>query len=432
MIAWTTAEVENVVGLLRPLVGTRLQEVLTNGSDVVLGFYSADGLLWLWLDLNATRPCLLPWSDLPLRPRQEKSPLHLFLRAHFVNRVLREVQFDGEHGRVVRFSLGGETEDDARVELEARLFPHGRNLIARAAGKSVAWQKPKPMTKTPEEYVREAEGPAHLPKRTLDELRAQWLDARQVKKTSKRTPGDTRARLEQDLARKQKALAKVKDELKRKLDMPWKDVGDWLKTHQSLDVPVEWEPFVDKRRKLSWNIEECFRKARELDGKTYGTEQRLCILVTEIERVRELLAGPDSALPAEPERPPPRPLKDLGAEGRTLRLSQDVVVVAGKSAADNMKLLRKARAWDLWIHLRDYPSSHAILFRNKNANIGDAVLHQVFAWFIRNHFGQKHAEHGGERFDVLVAECRFVRPIKGDKIGRVTYHDERVFVHRLD
>lgn len=414
MRAWTSTELDNLIGWLKPLVGTRLQEVQTSDQDVVLGFYSADGLLWLWIDLNPTRPGVLPWTELPMRLRAHKSPLNLFLRAHFANRVLHDVR--REEARVLRLEFAG------GADLEIRLYPHRRNVIARANGKQIAWQKP---SEAPFSEPAHAEKP-----RDLTELRAQWTEMRQVK-TSRKTPADQKARLEKDLSKKEKALVKVKEELARKKDLPWKAVGDWLKAHQSLDVPHEWEPFVDKRRKLAWNIEECFRRARDLEGKAYGTEQRLEILRGEIARVRQLLAGPASALPAEPERAPPRPLKDLDVNGRTLRLNGDLTCIAGKSAADNLKLLRKARAWDLWVHLRDYPSAHAILFRNKNANVSDAVLQDVFAWFVRNHLGHKFAQASGERFHFLVAQCRFVRPIKGDKLGRVNYSDERVLIYKV-
>ncbi|MBX3023191.1 MAG: hypothetical protein KF799_16070 [Bdellovibrionales bacterium] len=423
MKAWTIAELENVVASLQPLVGTRLQEVQTAESDVILGFYSADGLLWLWTDLNAIRPCLLPWSELPLRLKSQKSPLHLFLRAHFANRVLREVYMQEGEGRVVHLVFGGAGEE-GRAELEIRIFPHGRNVLARAGGKQVAWQKPKEMTGAPETE------PTHLPKRTLDVLREQWLQVRQVK-TAKGNPQDVKQRLRKDLERKEKAYLKVQEELARKRDMPWKAVGDWLKANQSLNVPTEWEPFVDKRRKLAWNIEQAYTKARDLEGKSFGTEQRLEVLRKDMERVRQMLDKPAAELPMEPEKPLARPLKDLEAQGRTLRLSDELMAVSGKSAADNLKLLRKARAWDLWIHLRDYPSSHAILFRNKNSKVSDAVLQQVFAWFVRNHLGNKFSQAKGERFHILVAECRHVRPIKGDKLGRVNFQDERVLIYRV-
>jgi hypothetical protein len=269
-------------------------------------------------------------------------------------------------------------------------------------------------------------------------LRRQWLERRRGRAGGGGGGGKgaagaegVKARLRERLAKREKARDKVREELRNKQELPWRALGDWLKANQSLDVPREWEPFVDKRRKLAWNIEQAFVRARERDGKVHGTMQRLEILDAEIARLRALLEGSAESLPLEPEKAPPRRLKDLGAEGRTLHLSSDLMVVAGKSAADNLKLLRKARGWDLWLHLRDYPGAHAILFRNKSASVSDALLHQAAAWLVRRHLGGKPGRHAGARFDVVIAECRHVRPIKGDRLGRVTYRDERVLILKI-
>lgn len=420
MKAWTVSELDNIAASLKALVGSRLQEVQTSDSDLVLGFYSNGGLLWLWADLNAIRPCLLPWTQLPLHLPTRKTPLHLFLRAHFVDRVLRSVDRSSEHGRVVLLRFG-RPEDD--LEIEVRIFPHGRNVIARAAGKSIAWQKPKELS----EPVQEGEF-SKMPARDLEQLRAEWLQARGGKGPAK-SAKDVKGRLQEEIKRKKKAVEKVLAELQNKKDLPWKKIGDWLKENQSLEVPKEWEPFIDKRRKLSWNIEECYSKARDLEGKIYGTEKRLETLHAEIAKLEERAASPltTGAL----HKPAPQPLKDMDAHGRTLRLGDEITVIAGKSAADNLKLLRRARAWDWWFHLRDYPSSHAILFRNKSTPVGDSLVHQVVDWYVRQYLGAKFKQHAGEKFHILIAECRHVRPIKGDKLGRVTYHFERVVTYQV-
>lgn len=416
---WTVAELKNVASALRPLVGLRLQEVMTSSQDVVLGFYSPNGMLWLWIDLNALSPCLLPWSELPLRPLLSKSPLNLFLRAHFVDHVLRGVETLPDQGRVIVLSFG------PGVSLELRLFPHGRNILATAHAKRIAWQKPAPLQEASEHHR------AETTPRSLEQLRGEWLEQKGQSKSVDKKSVDVKSRLANDLAKKQKAMQKVEEELKRKQDMPFKAIGNWLKANQSLDVPKEWEPFIDKRRKLSWNIEECFTKARESEGKISGTEKRLATLRQEAERIENHLAGPLRELPKPLPAKPKISLGDMAAQGRTLRINEELTAVAGKSAADNLKILRKARAWDLWFHMRDYPSSHAVLFRNKNAKVNDKVLMTVAEWFVRNHLGAKASQHAGEKFALVVVECRHVRPVKGDKIGRVTYHDERVLICKL-
>lgn len=420
MKAWTVSELDNVVASLKPLIHARLQEVQTSDSDLVLGFYTPKGLLWLWVDLNAIRPCLLPWSELPLHMPMRKTPLNLFLRAHFVDRVLREIERPKEQGRVVILKFG-KAEDV--LELELRLFPHGRNVIARTEDKQLAWQKPKELSESVAPSPDEA-----APVRSLDQLREQWRALRGGKGSAK-SGKDVKGRLEDDLKKKKRALDKVIEELERKRELPWKQVGDWLKANQSLNVPKEFEPFVDKRRKLSWNIEECYSKARELEGKVYGTEKRLELLRDEIAKLEFRLTQPLTTTALQ--KPSIQPLKDVDASGRTLRINDEMTVIAGKSAADNLKLLRKARAWDFWFHLRDSPSSHAILFRNKGTTVPESVVQQVVEWYVKQFLGAKFKQHAGEKFFILVAECRHVKPIKGDKLGRVTYHFERVVPYRV-
>jgi macrodomain Ter protein organizer (MatP/YcbG family) len=416
----TLSELEYVVAQANAISGARLQEVVTTESELGLGFWFDGARAWIWIDLDAIKPSLLPWATAPRRVKSVKSPLHLFLRAHFVDRTLHALSVDRAHGRVVRVTFGrGEAGDP---ELEVRVIPHLRNVIAVANGKRVAWQKPRElMAEPPEDSVR--------PTRDLDRLRADWEEFRSSPKGKKAVAADPVTRVRRELDKRNRALAKVDEELVRKREQPWAEVGAWLKAHQSLDVPAEWQPFVDARRKLAWNIETAFTRARELDEKTVGTERRRQILVDEIARLEAELAKPAGEISAPVERTKnPLGAAAGGAQGRTLRLSDEVTVVAGKSAADNLKLLRRARAWDLWIHLRDYPSSHAIVFRNKSTKVADEDLRRVAAWFVKLHLGAK--VDSGARYEILIAECRHVRPIKGDSIGRVTYRDERTLIYR--
>jgi predicted ribosome quality control (RQC) complex YloA/Tae2 family protein len=429
---WTVSELDNVVGALQALEGTRLQEVITSKDNVVFGFYSSHSsslndtggqMLWLWLDLNVIRPTLLPWVELPFKPASQKTPLQLFMRAHFVGRSLRQVERNTEFGRVVTLKFGA-PED--RMEVQIRLFPHGRNVLLQAGEKKLAWQKPKELLPT------EANEKDLGPTRSLEELRDEWKIWRykpQKKGGSAVKPSQGLEILEKEMKKKRAAREKVIQELEQKRGQPWREVGEWLKHNQTVDVPSEWEPFVDRRRKLAWNIEQCFTKAREIDGKIHGTEKRLEILEGEIEKLQIRLFSPETANRPEPQKSAPVIKSD--AQRRTLKLSDQLTVAMGKSAADNMKLLRQARAWDLWMHLKDYPSSHAIVFRNKGTKVSDSELFKIADWFIRQQLGLKFAKHAGEKFALVVTECRHVHPIRGDKIGRVTYRDERLLIYAL-
>ena len=96
----------------------------------------------------------------------------------------------------------------------------------------------------------------------------------------------------------------------------------------------------------------------------------------------------------------------------------------GKSAADNMKLLKQSKPHDLWLHLKDYPSAHAIVHLQKNQSLSDSDLRKVGKWLLSEGLSKSQAEMGG-KYGVVVVECRHVKPLKGDKMGRVTYHNAR-------
>ncbi len=215
--------------------------------------------------------------------------------------------------------------------------------------------------------------------------------------------------------------------MKRKEHSVWRDVGEWLKKSQGLDdLPKDFEPFVDRKRSFSWNMNKAFDKAKETQRKISGTTDRLRILTQQLEKLKA--EGPGAQSQFEVAKGPSieKRVMPEGAKARTLHLSDDVKAMAGRSAKDNLQLLRQAKAWDLWFHLRDYPSSHLVVFRPKKRKLTAKEEGQIVQWFFHQTFGKRWAEEKGNRYDVIVAECRFVKPIKGDKIGRVHFQNERV------
>ena len=98
----------------------------------------------------------------------------------------------------------------------------------------------------------------------------------------------------------------------------------------------------------------------------------------------------------------------------------DVVCYIGKSAQENVKLLKAAKSWHIWIHLKDYPSAYGILFYGKNLKLSDQHIRAASQWFVEESFRHKK-ETPGTKVKVIFAECRYVKLIKGDRLGRVTY-----------
>ena len=118
------------------------------------------------------------------------------------------------------------------------------------------------------------------------------------------------------------------------------------------------------------------------------------------------------------------------ARGRKLHLASGALAYCGRSASDNLALLRQARAWDYWFHLRDYPGAHAIIHRQRDQEISEKELQQVAEWVVKESVSSKSILDG-QKLAVVIVECRFVRPIKGDRLGRVTYHSEKTLSFTL-
>ncbi|MCB0411801.1 MAG: DUF814 domain-containing protein, partial [Bdellovibrionales bacterium] len=116
---------------------------------------------------------------------------------------------------------------------------------------------------------------------------------------------------------------------------------------------------------------------------------------------------------------------------RTLQLNEKIKVLYGKSGGDNLKLLRAARAWDYWVHLRDEPGSHGLVVREKSTEPSDREWQQIFQRLVEESFGARATSRLGDRMTMIICEVRHVRPIKGDKLGRVNFQNEknRTFVY---
>lgn len=418
--ALSVGEIDNLVGALRTLVGARLQEAVVGPSGAGLGLFADGNLLWVWFDAHTWSPMLLPLTEVPESNLKPLKPLLLFLRAHFVGHRLLGAERDVTLGRAIQLTFG--SEESPRI-VEARLWPHGGNLIVHAENKSVALRKTDPR---PAELKVIAGEPSP---RSLEQILEEWIQLRFARKdVGKKSPEKTKSSPAQiqdkEVRRLEKAIAKVKAEIENKSGSPWRATGEWLVQEQNLAVPDAFRSFVDQRRSLAWNIENCFGRAKETERKLVQTKARLKKLETELAQAQ---AGPRITTVEPSPAAVRRPVNDQGIKFRTIQLPGGLVARIGRSAQDNLQLLRGARPWDFWAHLRDFPGAHAIIGRERQQSIGDEVLRAVGGALIEQTFGAKSKQHEGERFELIVAECRFVRPIRGDRHGRVTYtHDRTV------
>lgn len=373
-----------IAGSLRRLIGARFQNVFTDETGVAFEVYEGGSTRWLWLFMNPTLPLIL-FGD-PPKAKSKTTPFALFFRANVLGKRLRLLE---NTGRILKFHLG-ELEDN--VTLEVRLFPHGQNLICIAGKKKISWEKMKELK--PEKGFQTENI------RTWDEIHKEYEQTLNKPKQST---------VESEIEKRKRALLKTKENLGPNL---WKNVGEWLKENQSVEVPVEYQKYVNRKLSLSKNIENCFAKSKQFDRKHAGTLARIEQLEGEI---KKLMSG--DFQPKNQNK-----VKIIESfRGIRVELDGNMVGYIGKSAKDNIDLLRQSKAWYYWVHLRDYPGAHGFIVRNKNQNVPVDCIKKV---------AQKIAERSkvtaGESFDVIVAECCYVKPIKRDKLGRVTFSNETI------
>ncbi|HAG92228.1 MAG TPA: hypothetical protein DCL41_10160 [Bdellovibrionales bacterium] len=424
-------EIQLLQETLLHLKGGRLQNVLTRLQDVVFEFYFHRNLYYLWFDDNKLRPVLSFWTERPhLTLRKKTSPILLFLKAHFLGETLVDVQFDPKMGRKILLKFSN------HKSLEFRIFPHGQNLIAKTQENSLSLHK-----------VKELQAMESIPSededlRSVEAFSLEWLVSRKPLKLAgkKQNLGESsnapKSSAQKTFEKKQKslkrAIEKVSQELEKKESDPWGEVAQWLKSHSNWEsLPKEFEVFVDKRKSVHKNMDLLFAKSKDTKRKLEGTKSRLESLKKNLKTLEEKgYASLEKKTAQGSQKSLDRPLRG-DVKARTLKLTPEIKVVCGRSAKDNLSLLRQAKAWDLWFHLKDQPSSHAIAFLPKSKSLTPAQIEKVIQWFFKETFGAKFKNEIGLKHTVLIAECRFVKPIRGDRIGRVQYRNEKVFVREV-
>jgi len=412
MKALTQAELQTFVTTLAPLLeGAQLQDVLANDRGLALGFRKQVHY-WLILDLYPPAPMVLLFEDeCPFRKGPKPKPVSLFLNSHAKNLYFEKIWIEKSLGRVLKIALKNSERD---CELEIQLIPKQCNLLVFAGGKSIAWEKPKELKEAPVIENQEAG-------RSLEQLQQEWLaEQKAPQKTSLDPLAQWEKQRQKDLEKKRKAVGEIQKQIDSEEGQEWAAAGQALKYSGSLDVAEELRAFVDKSQSLSWNIENCFRKAKLFQGKKEGARARVALVMTEIAQLEKAKYSPRVSQKTT--------LVDLmqkaEARGRKLKLASGSLAYCGKNAADNLALLRQAKAWDLWLHLKDYPGAHAIIHRQRDQIISEAELIQVSEWLAKESLSSKSLMLG-QKMAVVIVECRFVRPIKGDKLGRVNYHSEK-------
>lgn len=455
-------EVTSIASSLQTFVGSQLQEVYQNDRFLGLGFYHQQKVQWIVFDLLSSCPICLHFEKRPrfLAAVKTLKPMALFLRSHFVGHRLQTVEVPADKGRVLVFIFGAvQTE---RRSLEVRLIPNQENVIARVGSeqdeknsKKLSWNK---VGELGAHVLSNAEVLPEM--RSWQMIQDEWqtdffgvseqneLDGEQKRPQKDSTRDPRVAALNKLLVKKRRALENMQGDLQSK-DKNWSEVGQFLKMHELSEAASRWSEMLNLNESRSWNIENCFQHAKASERKKARNRERIQMVEMEIAKIEAdlqlLLANAESLSTANlaTKSGPTKTGADLRQE-RSLEKNQsrvsflerarakgrkysanDLEAFVGKSAADNLAILRASQPHDYWMHLRDYPGAHAILRRAKGRMIKDHEFIDVGMWLVEQSLHRSRAELQGEVFDVIVAETRFVRPIKGAKVGHVQYQNER-------
>jgi len=413
-------EMQGHVQELEEFLDGKVQKIFCSEYGLGLEILFQKKQVVLWFEISPHAPSIFIFEKLPQFIKLKKSsPIQLFLKAHLIGKRFSEISWLKEYGRVVVFKFGYEEP----LSLEVRLIPHAGNIIARCGEgnslKQISTHKLREMESF--QTIEDKESGLSIYERTQ-----KWV-LENLKKGESQTK-DPLEEKEKAIQKKKNALEKIKSQIEELEKDSTAAIGEWLKTHQKLDIPDEFKKWIDYKKGLSWNIQNVFKLNKKVKEKLNGARQRLQELQKEIHNLEK--ASIQSFLPQE-KKVVPKSKKADSWKGYRFWLNDKVEVFVGRNAQENIEILRYAQSWDIWMHLKDYPGAHGIIRRPRNLDISDEDLKKVAQFVASKSKKSLHSIKSGDTFEVFYTDCRYVRPIKGDKLGRVSYSNEKVLFCRM-
>jgi len=402
-----TFEIDALISDSSSLIGAKAQDFVGDQDLMVLKFWG-EGLSYLAMQIKGRAPLFCKIEDKSLlkaeslkRPGQK--PFFLFYKTHFKGKKLLSIARVQKYGRLVEFRFGDDGEENIELVLEFRLFPGGVNLGLKKGEKSVYLKKPLELAELDDDYK-----PGQI--RSPEVIKDEWLRGQNEEKSSGDSSTKTTAKSktkddDKEKDKKEKAKEKVIEALEFLKTNPHKRFAETLQSKNKLTPELKdlYRDNLSERENIEWG----FAQQKENELKIKRLEERL-----------GQLAEASHADGASSKSSKNNTGDDLKAT-RHLQLSQNVRAFCGKTANENLDLLRKSRSWYLWMHLKDYPSGHLILSFPKNHDVSEDEL-QKSALFLFKVAAPKKL-HAAEQvsFEVIFTETKFVKPVKGAKKGLV-------------
>ncbi len=355
--------------------------------------------------------------------KKQIKPLYLFLKARFLGSVFESAHVQSEYGRLLTLKFSGDRE------IELHLFSQARNIILKDGA-----EKKSPKISLHKTIDLKLMGDTYEDPnpRSAEQIESEWLESMNVSSAEKSsaTGEDAIAKL---LRKKNQGLQDLEKKQKELENSSWPEVAQWLAMNRSLDVPEELSQWIDEKKSVQWNVENAFTKSKQAKEKLASVQERLEDLQKEIAKIQSHPESASISKKGDKDKVNKEKTAITGAQGRTKIINESVRAYIGKSALDNLKILRQSKAWYLWMHVKELPGSHGIIAFNKGEQISQEILREVARWVVEQSLTVKQLEDWrGAKCDVIYCECRFVTPIRGDKLGRVNYKNEKTLTISLN
>lgn len=465
MKALSLLEVTQLLKNFQPLKGSQVQNIFYQGNQCLLVLWSSVlKKQYIFFDISKTRPFCFHFSDKIAFDKAEfKSPVGLFAKRHLKNKKLLSITMPLKSERILLFNFDS-------FFLEFNMIPHFANIKVSYNNKSLRWYKEK---KGP---FLEGSSFAAPSSRNLLNIQKEWLGSRPCRNTKTKIEKKQNTFilfLFNKIKKTQRALVKNEKDIKDRASAASmaQDIALKLRVSSSLsDLNQIQITYIKKKQSWAWNMDNQFNKYKKLLYKLEQTQSRQKDLKKEIKILNTLVEDPFlknlniiinlalfkkckvekiSQLLLQGEKSyelafkkgffkkfvqvdnKKSPLKESslfpGIAKRSLLLDSGTMVVAGKNAKANIDLLRQAKPWYTWVHLRDYPSSHAIVLMLKvEKKITDKEIIKIGQWLAETSL--KKGNLGNIKLDIIYTQCRFVKSIKGDSLGRVSYKNEKTIL----
>ncbi|MEZ4873845.1 MAG: hypothetical protein R2827_16715, partial [Bdellovibrionales bacterium] len=393
MKAINERELDLLLDDINGMAGARLTDVRVCDEQLYLIFFELVQRKLIVIDMNGKKLIIARIDEKSRNDKKQKKPITLFLKKNFLGLQFQCAKRLKQFGRVVELMFVDENDQISTIQV--RLFPAGKNVIAtHANGKTVSLNKVAPLEVLDSDKNE-------FKAREVAEIINAWETEKPSHKKSSGPPDP-----EKVIKKLKKSIEKIQQGLGEL--MPWMELGEWLKVNGHLDVPEEYLPMVDKKLSLGENINRAFQMQDKQTRKHEGALERVKDLEAEIEKV---INNPAVLQEQKPGKRSPNLMDVSGAKGKRVPLKGNIPVFVniGKSAKENLQLIRKAKPWHIWLHLRDYPGAHAIMELEKKASVDDQLLLDAAKELIQFQFRKRLPDIKGEKFDVVCAEIRHVR-----------------------